>query len=250
VNFDILTVVPEAVTGYLDASIIGRARTAGTIECRVTNIRDFATGKHRQVDDAPYGGGSGMVMQAEPTVRAIESAQAQSGQGQRVITALLSPAGQPFTQKLATDLADGCDQLILVCGRYEGIDARVSAYVDLEISVGDFVLTGGELAALSVVDAVARLLPGVLGNSESALEESFQGALLEYPQYTRPRDFRGAEVPEVLLSGDHQRIKQWRTESALERTRRHRPDLLEATGIEKNHPAELPKGLDSRQSGE
>jgi len=250
VNFDILTVVPEAVTGYLDASIIGRARAAGTIECRVTNIRDFAQGKHRQVDDAPYGGGCGMVMQAEPTVRAIENARAQAGQGQRSTTVLLSPAGQPFSQKLATELASDCDRLILVCGRYEGVDARVSAYVDLEISVGDFVLTGGELAALAITDAVARLLPGVLGNCESSLDESFQGSLLEYPHYTRPREFRGAAVPEVLLSGDHQRIREWRMEAALERTRRQRPDLLNGARRGESQAMELGKGLDSGEPGE
>jgi len=250
VKFDILTLVPEAVTGYLDASIIGRAQAGGQIQCRVTNIRDFAEGKHRQVDDAPYGGGSGMVMQPEPVVAAVEAARDRAEQDHRVTTILLSPAGRPFSHELAAELTASNDHLILVCGRYEGIDARVDAYVDMELSLGDFVITGGELAALAVIDAVARLHPGVLGNAESAREESFQDALLEYPHYTRPREFRGVVVPDVLLSGDHKKIRTWRRDAALRRTRERRPDLLSGASGPNKAAAELLKGLDSDGSRE
>ena len=249
-NFEILTLVPEAVTGYLDASILGRARAAGQIHCRVTNIRDFAEGKHRQVDDAPYGGGSGMVLQAQPVVKAIEQARRGAQPGERITTVLLSPAGRPFDHGLAVELATNYDRLIFVCGRYEGVDARVSDYVDMEVSLGDFVITGGELAALTIVDAVARLRPGVLGNDESSRDESFRDALLEYPQYTRPQEFRGVAVPEVLLSGNHERIRDWRREAALERTRTQRPDLLKEEHDPVTLDEELRKGLDSGGSGE
>jgi len=208
-SFDILTVVPEAAEGYLAASILGRAADAGSVEFSVTNIRDYAPGRHKQVDDAPFGGGQGMVMKPGPVVSAIEDATARAGGSKRVRTILLSPAGTPFDQSTAERLARDYDHLVLVCGRYEGIDDRVNSFVDEELSLGDFVITGGELAALTVVDAVARLLPEVLGNELSATEESFQGALLEFPQFTRPRVFRGLEVPAVLLSGDHGRIAAW-----------------------------------------
>lgn len=249
-KFDILTLVPEAVTGYLDASIIGRAQAGGQIHCSVTNIRDFAEGKHRQVDDAPYGGGSGMVLQPEPVVKAVEAARGRAEEGHRVTTILLSPAGKPLSHELASELAANNDHLILVCGRYEGVDARVDAYVDMELSLGDFVLTGGELAALAVIDTVARLRPGVLGNAESARDESFQDALLEYPQYTRPREFRGVAVPDVLLSGDHEKIRAWRQDAALRRTREQRPDLLTGPSDHGSAAAELLKGLDSDGSRE
>jgi len=228
-SFEILTVVPEAAEGYLGASILGRAAEAGSVAFSITNIRDFAEGRHKQVDDAPFGGGQGMVMKPEPVVSAIEAARARAAQGARVHTILLGPAGQPFEQQDAARLARDHDHLVLVCGRYEGIDDRVTGFVDEEFSLGDFVITGGELAALAIVDAVARLLPNVLGNDLSAGEESFQGPLLEFPHYTRPRVFRGIEVPEVLLSGDHGRIATWREEQALRRTKQRRPDLLKGT---------------------
>ncbi|HCP45943.1 MAG TPA: tRNA (guanosine(37)-N1)-methyltransferase TrmD, partial [Deltaproteobacteria bacterium] len=226
-SFDILTVVPEAAAGYLSASILGRAAQAGAVSFDVTNIRDYAQGRHKQVDDAPFGGGQGMVMKPEPVVAAIEAALGNSAEGRRTRTILLDPTGVPFDQRTAERLARDFDHLVLVCGRYEGIDDRVSAFVDEEISLGDFVITGGELAALTVVDAVARLLPSVLGNELSPTEESFQGPRLEFPQFTRPRVFRDMEVPSVLLSGDHGRIATWREEQALQRTRERRPDLLE-----------------------
>ncbi len=227
-SFEIITCVPEAVEGYLQSSILGRAAASGTLHFQITALHDFGQGRHHQVDDAPYGGGSGMVLKPEPLVAAIEDARKRRPPGGPVRVILLCPSGQPFRQETAQRLAKAGEHLILVCGRYEGVDARVEAYVDERISLGDFVLTGGELAALTVVDTVARLLPGVLGNDASSLEESFQEGRLEYPQYTRPQSFRGEEVPEVLLSGDHARIATWRCEQGLERTRERRPDLLAA----------------------
>ncbi|HEY5675309.1 MAG TPA: tRNA (guanosine(37)-N1)-methyltransferase TrmD, partial [Myxococcales bacterium] len=194
---------------------------------QVTDIRDVAAGKHRVTDDVPYGGGAGMVMKPEPLVAAIEAAKGREPQA-RVL--LMSPQGRRFDQEKALELSQK-PALVLVCGRYEGVDERVMGWVDEELSLGDFVLTGGELAALAVVDAVARLLPGVLGNELSAQSESFAGeGLLEGPQYTRPPEFRGLRVPEVLLSGDHARIAGWRREQAMARTRERRPDLL---GVQK-----------------
>jgi len=229
VHFEVITVVPEAVEGYLAASILGRAAEAGVVSFSVTPVRPFGEGKHRILDDAPYGGGSGMVLKPGPVVAAIEAARSAAGEGEQTLVLLTSPAGRPFDRAMAGDLADGFDRLVLVCGRYEGVDARVEAYVDGLISVGDVVLTGGELPALVVIDAVARLLPGVLGNDASSDDESFEGALLEYPQYTRPRSFRGDDVPDILLSGDHGRVDAWRREQARQRTAQLRPDLLRAT---------------------
>ena len=221
--YDILTLFPELFSPFLATSIIGRATRQGRIQVRLYNIRDHAEGRHRVTDDTPYGGGSGMVMKPEPLVRAIEAIEKQ-GPPAHVI--LLSPQGKPFRQDLAWDLAQR-ERLVLVCGRYEGIDERVRTLaVDEEISLGDFVLTGGELAAMALVDATARLLPGVLGDDDSAREETFSPGLLEYPQYTRPREFRGEVVPEVLLSGDHGKIARWRREQSLRRTLTKRPDLL------------------------
>ena len=249
-RFDILTVVPEAVNGYLQASILGRAQNAGEIDCCVVNLREFGNGRHRQLDDAPYGGGPGMVMQAEPIVRAIEAARQEAKPSARLGVLLMSPAGRPLDQRLAAELAEGYDHLVLVCGRYEGIDARVLPFVDMELSLGDFVITGGELAALSVVDSVARLRPRVLGNDESCCEESFQGSRLEYPHYTRPATFRGVTVPAVLLSGDHAKIREWRASAAVERTRAMRPDLLEGRASSANSAAEMPAALDSTDAEE
>ena len=218
-RFDILTLHPEMVTGPLSSSILGRASERGLVDIRVHDIREHGHGRHRSVDDAPYGGGAGMVLRVDVLVDAIEAVRTPDA---RVV--LLSPQGRRFVQAEARRLA-GVEHLVLLCGHYEGFDARIEAYVDEMISLGDFVVTGGEIAAVAVVDAVARLLPGVLGNEASAVEESFSAPLLEYPQFTRPREFRGAEVPEILLSGHHARIAGWRREQAEARTRQRRPDL-------------------------
>jgi tRNA (guanine37-N1)-methyltransferase len=225
-SVEVLTLFPRMVAAPLEESILGKAREKGLLRVQVTDIREFAEGKHRVTDDVPYGGGAGMVMKPEPLVAAIEAAKARDPQA-RVV--LMSPQGRRFDQQKAQDFAT-LGKLILVCGRYEGVDERVLPSVDEELSIGDFVLTGGELAALAVVDAVARLVPGVLGNADSAGSESFTGeGLLEGPQYTRPPEFRGMKVPEVLLSGDHARIAAWRRDQALSRTRERRPDLLKST---------------------
>lgn len=222
-EYELLTLFPRLVAGPLEESILGKAVQRGLISVRVRDIRDFATDKHRTTDDTPYGGGAGMVMKPEPLVDAIEAARAAMGGPARVI--LMDPKGRQFTQEVAREL-HAAERLVLVCGRYEGYDERVRAFVDDEISIGDFVLTGGELAALAVVDATARLVPGVLGNEESAGLESFESGLLEYPQYTRPPEFRGMKVPEILLSGDHAKIARWRRQQALLRTKERRPDLF------------------------
>jgi tRNA (guanine37-N1)-methyltransferase len=222
--YDILTLFPEMFASFLEASILGKAIAQGTIQVRCHNIRDHAAGRHRVTDDAPYGGGSGMVMKPDPLVRAIEAVEQMPGPRGRVI--LLSPQGRPFTQQVASELSRW-GRLILVCGRYEGVDERVRILsVDEEISIGDYILTGGEPAAMVLLDATARLLPGVLGDEQSAQEESFSNGLLEYPQYTRPREFMGCRVPGVLLSGDHRRVALWRRKKSLEQTLRKRPDLL------------------------
>ena len=226
----ILTLFPRMVEGPLAESILGKAREKGLLETRIVDIRDFAEGKHRVTDDVPYGGGAGMVMKPEPLVSAIESARAELTSA-RVI--LLSPQGPRFDQAKAQELSRN-EELILVCGRYEGVDERVRGYVDEELSIGDFVLTGGEFAALAVVDAVARLVPGVLGNDESSRSESFTGGpILEGPQYTRPPRFRGQSVSPALLSGDHARIARWRRRQALVRTRERRPDLFARLSLSK-----------------
>jgi tRNA (guanine37-N1)-methyltransferase len=221
---DILTLFPRACAGYLAESILGKAREAGLVAVRVTDVREHAPGKHRITDDAPYGGGAGMVMKPEPLVDAIEAARARLP---GALVLLTSPRGALLDQALARRLASH-GKLILVCGRYEGVDERVTTAIDMEVSIGDFVLTGGELAALCVVDAAARLVPGVLGNEASAGAESFAEdvPLLEHPHYTRPPVFRGQAVPEILLCGDHRRIERWRRRESLRATRERRPDLL------------------------
>ena len=226
-RIDILTLFPEIFSGFLDGSLLGAARENGRIDVRLTDIRDFATGVHRQVDDRPYGGGPGMLLMPGPVVAAVEAVQAASSSPGRVV--MLTPAGRRLDQPLVESLAAE-PRLVLVCGRYEGFDARVREAVGAEeISIGDYVLSGGEVAAMVIVDAVSRLLPGVLGDAESAVQDSFSGSerLVEGPQYTRPREFRGVAVPEVLLSGDHGRIASWRREQALDVTARRgqpRPD--------------------------
>ena len=225
-SVEVLTLFPRMIAAPLEESILGKARDKGLLCVQVTDIRAYAEGRHRVTDDLPYGGGAGMVMKPEPLVAAIEAAKAREPSA-RVV--LMSPQGLRFDQRKAQELSQR-EKLILVCGRYEGVDERVLPFVDEELSLGDFVLTGGEFAALAVIDAMARLVPGVLGNAESPLAESFAGeGLLEGPQYTRPPEFRGHKVPEVLLSGDHAKIAAWRREQALHRTRDRRPDLLKST---------------------
>src|SRR5713226_1439106 len=225
-RIDIVTLFPGMVEPVLGASMLGRARARGLVDIRVLDLRDYAKGKRRITDDYQFGGGGGMVLKPEPLFAAVEALRTP---GARVI--LLDPRGRTFTQKVAAELARAT-HLILLAGRYEGVDARVSErLVDDSISIGDYVLTGGELAALVVTDAVARLLPGVLGAEGAAERESFASGLLEPPQYTRPEEFRGTRVPPVLLSGDHARIARWRRVQALWRTWRTRPDLLESAGL-------------------
>jgi len=219
-RIDILTLFPEMFTGFLDGSLLGAARRDGLIDVRLVDIRDFADGRHRQVDDRPYGGGPGMLLMPGPVVSCIEATQTDGDPAGHVI--MLTPGGRRLDQPLVEELARR-ERLLLVCGRYEGFDARVRETVGAEeISIGDYVLSGGEVAAMVVVEAVARLIPGVLGDGQSASQDSFSGVdrLVEGPQYTRPREFRGLHVPEVLLSGDHRRIAAWRHEQALAATRR------------------------------
>jgi tRNA (guanine37-N1)-methyltransferase len=225
VRVTILTLFPGLFQGFLESSILARAIARGIVAVRLVDIRDFAVDKHHVCDDAAYGGGPGMVMKPEPIAAALE---ASSAPGARVV--YLTPAGRRFTQKVAEELA-GEAELTLLCGRYEGIDQRViDAFVTDELSVGDYVLSGGEVAAMALVDSTARLVPGVI-TGESLEEESFSGGLLEYPHYTRPEEFRGMKVPEVLLSGHHEKIRRWRLRKSVEKTMRHRPELLEFEGL-------------------
>ncbi|MBK7858714.1 MAG: tRNA (guanosine(37)-N1)-methyltransferase TrmD [Archangiaceae bacterium] len=228
------------IRGYAAESILGKALERGLLSLTVTDIREFAAGKHHVTDDTPYGGGAGMVMKVEPLVAAIEVAK---GRAPGAPVLLMSPRGARFDQARARELAS-CPGLVLVCGRYEGVDERALKYVDGELSLGDFVLTGGELAALCVLDAVARLQPGVLGNAASAGSESFEGGVLEHPHYTRPVEFRGARVPEVLQGGDHARIARWRRWQALKLTEARRPDLFAALSLSKADQKLLSKGED------
>jgi tRNA (guanine37-N1)-methyltransferase len=219
-RIDILTLFPDPILNFLDSSIIGRARKSGAVKIETTNLRDFAIDKHGTVDDRPYGGGVGMVLRIDVVKKALDALRQDCS-----YVILLTPQGQVFNQKLAANLSQK-EHLILVCGRYEGFDERIRNLVDLELSIGDYILTGGELPAGVVTDAVSRLIPGVLGKDESSSDESFSNKLLEYPQYTRPEEFEEAKVPQVLLSGNHADIKKWRDEQSKERTLKRRPDLL------------------------
>lgn len=240
---DVISVLPEMFEPVMSASMLGIARERGALEFQAHDLRDWALpGVHRQVDDAPYGGGPGMVMRPEPLFAAISAVAAMDER--KPLTVLMTPTGVPFSQALAEDLA-GRERLVFVCGRYEGVDDRVLTEIDLELSIGDYVLTGGELAAMVVIDAVSRLLAGVLGDDASAEEESFSWGLLEYPQYTRPASYEGLDVPEVLLSGDHARIARWRREQAIRRTARVRPDLLAGADLS---PAERAVAEEERPS--
>ncbi|GAB7027021.1 tRNA (guanosine(37)-N1)-methyltransferase TrmD [Geotalea toluenoxydans] len=227
-KFDVLTLFPGMFEGPLTESILKRAREKGLIDVALHNIRDFAFDRHSVTDDYPYGGGAGMVMKVEPLAACIEHAQAGSPEARVILT---TPHGRPFSHAVAAELARE-EALIIICGRYEGVDERVrELFVDDEISLGDFVLTGGEMAAMVIIDAVSRLVPGVLGSEESAINDSFADGLLEYPQYTRPSEFRGLEVPKVLLSGNHQEIEMWRRHKSLEATALLRPDLLQSAKL-------------------
>ena len=223
-NIHVLSLFPPMFEGVFGSSILKKAQDKGSVQLAVTDIRDYTENKHKQVDDYPYGGGAGMVLKPEPMFNAVEAIT--EGRKPRVI--LMCPQGERFTQKKAEELALE-DDLVLLCGHYEGYDERIREHlVTDEISIGDFVLTGGELPAMTVIDAVVRLLPGVLGQADSHIQDSFSTGLLEHPHYTRPADFRGMKVPDVLLSGNHAKIDQWREEQSFKRTLERRPDLLEA----------------------
>ena len=224
-RIDVLTLFPAMFAGPLDESIVGRARERGLLDLRIVNLRQFTHDKHQTVDDRPFGGGPGMLLKPEPLFEAVE---ALADESTRVI--LLVPGGRQLTQRIVQELAE-CERLLLVCGSYEGFDERVREQLaDDEISIGDYVLTNGALPAMVVIDAVSRLIPGALGDDESSKEESFSRGLLEYPQYTRPAEFRGMKVPEVLLSGHHEEIAKWRRDQALRKTECLRPDLLVTAG--------------------
>ena len=232
-NYHVLTLFPEMIENGMNTSITGRAITKGLLSLEAINIRDFAFNKHQKVDDYPYGGGAGMLMQAEPVYLSYESIAERIGRKPRVI--FLTPQGKTFNQDMAKEFALEED-LVFLCGHYEGIDERaLESIVTDYVSIGDYVLTGGELPAMVVIDSVARLVPGVLNNDESAQTESFSDGLLEYPQYTRPANYKGMEVPEVLLSGHHGNIEKWRHEKSLERTKKYRPDLYEKYMAENNN---------------
>jgi tRNA (guanine37-N1)-methyltransferase len=235
---EILTLFPEMFAGVVGSSILARAQELGHLRLRVRDIRDYTTDKHRVADDAPYGGGPGMVMKPEPIAAAFD-AMAGDHPGVNLRRTYLSPEGRPWNQRLAEEYA-ALPGFVLLCGHYEGIDERVrDLYIDDEVSLGDFVLTGGEIPAMAVLDSVVRLLPGVLGNEESLVSESFgPSGLLDHPHYTRPAEFRGLKVPEILLSGHHKRIEEWRRLEALKRTVARRPDLLTAETRARLTPAE------------
>jgi tRNA (guanine37-N1)-methyltransferase len=231
-RIEIITTIPQMIDAVTGESILGRARQRGLIEINAVNLRDYTHDRHRTTDDAPFGGGPGMVMKPEPVFEAVESLRVRvPGARPRII--LMTPQGRRFDQKMAAELARE-SHVIMICGRYEGVDERIREHLATdEVSIGDYVLTGGELAALVIADAVSRLVPGVLGDEASPETDSFSGGLLEYPQYTRPVDFRGMGVPEVLVSGNHARIAQWRREMSLQRTFLRRPDLLGSAPLTK-----------------
>ncbi|MBN2654783.1 MAG: tRNA (guanosine(37)-N1)-methyltransferase TrmD [Nitrospirae bacterium] len=227
-RFDVITIFPEIISSYCSQSILGKASANGLIDVKTYNLRDFTTDKHKTVDDYPYGGGSGMVMKIEPLYRALEAVKSD-GAARRTI--LLGPQGRCFDQSCAESLAEEQGRILMICGRYEGIDDRIHSFVDEEISIGDYVLTGGELASLVIIDSVSRLLPGVLGDDESSKEESFSWGILDYPHFTRPPEFMGIKVPDVLMSGNHKEIDSWRRAEAVKRTLASRPDLFKSAAL-------------------
>lgn len=233
-RFDILTLFPDLFSSLLRSGVLGRAISKGLVEVRLTDIRDHARGPHKVTDDRPYGGGDGMIMKPGPLSSALKSVE-RSEEGSKVV--FLTPQGKLYDQSMAWELSH-LKQLILVCGRYEGVDERIREnYVDLEVSIGDYVLSGGELAAMVIVDTVSRLVPGVLGGELSNRNDSFEDGLLEHPHYTRPRVFEGKEVPEVLLSGNHEKIRHWRRVQSLKRTLERRPDLLKKARLREEDKA-------------
>jgi tRNA (guanine37-N1)-methyltransferase len=246
-KFDVVTIFPEMVEAGLTAGVIGRARQRGLLDVVVHNLRDFTTDAHRVVDDVPFGGGPGMVLKPEPLFRAVETIVERRGPADAVV--LMSPGATPFTQGDARRLAR-LDHVIVLCGRYEGVDDRVRQHLTTEeLSIGDYVLSGGELPALVIIDAVGRLVPGVVGDEASVEGDSFMQGLLDYPHYTRPADFRGHRVPDVLLSGHHGEIARWRQREALQRTVRERPELLESAtlnGVESALAREIDRVRDAR----
>lgn len=223
-KIDVLSLFPDMVQNGLSQSIIGKAIDRDLIDLEVTDFRDFSVNKHNSVDDAPYGGGAGMLLRPQPIFEAMDQVNAKNPSHKRVI--LLDPAGVTFNQKVAEEFAQE-DHLVFICGHYEGYDERIRTLVTDEVSLGDFVVTGGELGAMVMIDAISRLVPGVLGNEQSAVTDSFSTGLLEHPQYTRPPEYRGLKVPEVLMNGNHKLINQWRDKMSLKRTYERRPDLLE-----------------------
>ena len=247
-NFHVLTLFPEMIRNGMNTSITGRAINAGILSVEAINIRDYAFNKHQKVDDYTYGGGAGMLMQAEPVYLAYEAIAEKAGKRPRVV--YLTPQGQVFNQQMARDMAEEED-LVFLCGHYEGIDERVLEEIVTDyVSIGDYVLTGGELPAMVMMDSISRMVPGVLSNQESGETESFAGNLLEYPQYTRPVEFMGRTVPDVLMSGHHANIDKWRHEKALERTLLKRPDLLETAALtdkDKKYLAEFSKRLSDKE---
>lgn len=243
-SFDIITIFPEIFAAYLGESILKRAIQKGLLDVRIYNLRDFSEDKHKTVDDYPYGGGPGMVMKIEPIYKAVHSIKSD---GIERFTVLLSPQGRMYNQKMAESLASNNKRILLICGRYEGIDERVrDILADEEISVGDYILTGGELASLVIIDSLTRLIPGVLGDDESAKEESFTCGMLDYPHYTRPPEFKGARVPDILLSGNHQEIRKWRKKEALRRTCIKRPDLINKERLSSEDRELLKQFVDER----
>ncbi len=243
-NFHVLTLFPQMILDGLNTSITGRALSNGLLSLNAVNIRDYAGNKHMKVDDYPYGGGAGLVMQAEPVCAAYDALVERIGRKPRVV--YMTPQGYTFTQQMAQEFAKEED-LVILCGHYEGIDERALEKIVTDyVSIGDYVLTGGELPAMVVIDSVSRLVPGVLHNGESAETESFENGLLEYPQYTRPEEFQGMKVPDVLLSGHHANVEAWRHEQSLIRTKKFRPDLYEAYVLE--HPEEFANKRKSRKS--
>jgi tRNA (guanine37-N1)-methyltransferase len=226
---DVITIFPELIESALEAGVVGRARERGVVDLRVRNLRDYTDDRHRTVDDVPYGGGPGMVMKPEPLWRAVEAIAAERGPASAVV--LMTPQGRTFTHAMAQEMSR-LERLVIICGRYEGIDERVAdGLVTHEISIGDYVLTGGELPALVVLDAVTRLVPGVVGDAESVAADSFVRGLLDHPHYTRPAEFRGRKVPDVLLSGNHAAIERWRRDERIRRTMERRPELMEHAAL-------------------
>lgn len=238
IRFDVLSIFPEMFHSPLNFSLLKKAQEKGLIEIDLHDIRDWAEDKHNMTDDAPYGGGCGMVMKVEPVERALAAVKRADVQS---LVLLMTPQGETFNQKIATRLAEE-KHIIMICGRYEGVDERIREHLaDREISIGDYILTGGELSALVVIDAVSRLIPGVLGNDASAATESFSQGLLEYPQYTRPADYKGWRVPDVLVSGNHAQIERWQRIEAIKRTWLRRPDLLEKIELSEEDKTNLEK---------